>query len=169
MYSGDYYQLMAHYNHWMNEKIYAQCASLGDSIRKEDRRAFFKSIHSTLNHLLAADKIWMGRFTSEPYQAVMGQDLYDSFEELHAERVRIDLKILEWSADLEQEWLNGPFTFVSGIDGKTRTLPAWVLVTQMFNHQTHHRGQLSTLLTQNGLDPGITDIPWLPVLNGISS
>jgi len=34
----------------------------------------------------------------------------------------------------------------------------------MFNHQTHHRGQLTTLLNQMGVDPGVTDIPWLPAL-----
>jgi uncharacterized damage-inducible protein DinB len=34
----------------------------------------------------------------------------------------------------------------------------------MFNHQTHHRGQVTTLLSQLGLDPGITTIPMMPEL-----
>ncbi len=51
------------------------------------------------------------------------------------------------------------------VDGATRTLPRWVMVTQMFNHQTHHRGQATTLLKQLGAEPGITDIPWLPALH----
>ena len=55
-------------------------------------------------------------------------------------------------------------TFTSVIDGVTRSLPRWVMVTQMFNHQTHHRGQATTLLKQLGAEPGITDIPWLPAL-----
>ena len=46
-------------------------------------------------------------------------------------------------------------------------LPTWVLVTHMFNHQTHHRGQLTTLLSRLGYNPGVTDIPWLPCLNAI--
>jgi uncharacterized damage-inducible protein DinB len=43
-------------------------------------------------------------------------------------------------------------------------LPRWVLVTYMFNHATHHRGQLTTLMKQLGIDPGVTDLPWLPAL-----
>ena len=43
-----------------------------------------------------------------------------------------------------------------------RTVPHWVLVTHMFNHQTHHRGQATTLLSQLGLDVGATDLPFMP-------
>jgi cytochrome c551/c552 len=41
--------------------------------------------------------------------------------------------------------------------------PRWLCVTQMFNHQTHHRGQVTTLLKQAGIDPGVTDMPWAPL------
>jgi uncharacterized damage-inducible protein DinB len=58
-----YYQLMADYNHWMNQKLYAICAEIPDEKRKEDLGAFFQSIHGTLNHLLYGDRAWMGRFT----------------------------------------------------------------------------------------------------------
>jgi uncharacterized damage-inducible protein DinB len=54
---------LARYNRWMNEKTYAAAAMLTDEERKCDRGAFFKSIHATLNHILLADRIWMGRFT----------------------------------------------------------------------------------------------------------
>jgi uncharacterized damage-inducible protein DinB len=40
-------------------------------------------------------------------------------------------------------------------------LPLWVTITHFFNHQTHHRGQLSTLLSQAGLNFGATDLPWI--------
>lgn len=79
-----------------------------------------------------------------------------------------DLQIIEWSKSLNLEWLNQDFKYISGVDGKTRILPTWVLVTHMFNHQTHHRGQLTTLLSQLGYNPGITDLPFLPWLNAIS-
>jgi uncharacterized damage-inducible protein DinB len=36
-----------------------------------------------------------------------------------------------------------------------------VLVTHMFSHQTHHRGQVTTLLSQMGLDMGSTDLPFM--------
>lgn len=161
----DHYQLLAQYNRWMNEKLYAVCAELSDAERKRDLGAFFGSLHRTLNHLLFGDLAWMGRFTNRPFQAPdMGADLYEEFDALRAERQRMDAGIEAWAERLDPEWLSAPFTYTSGVDGNTRTLPAWVLVSHMFNHQTHHRGQASTLIHQLGHDPGITDIPWLPAL-----
>lgn len=60
------------------------------------------------------------------------------------------------------QWLAEPITYTSKIDGKTRTVQKWILVTHMFNHQTHHRGQVTTLLSQMGFDVGSTDIPFMP-------
>lgn len=170
MYPNTYPLLMAQYNQWMNEKLYTLCAAMSDAERRADRGAFFKSIHGTFNHLLYGDKMWIGRFDGNPFtSAKVGQDLYATFEEMHADRVITDQRILDWAAHVDPEWLQNPFTFVSGIDGKSRTFPAHVLVTQMFNHQTHHRGQITTLLMQMGIDPGVTDIPWLPQLGGATS
>lgn len=162
---GNYYELMAEYNHWMNQKLYALCAEIPDEIRKQDRGAFFQSIHGTLNHLLFGDRVWLGRFTGQPFAARIGQELYANFAELRLEREKTDLQLLSWTKTLTDNWLHHSFQYTSGVDKKTRTLPTWVLVTHMFNHQTHHRGQLTTVLSQLGYDPGITDLPWLPGLN----
>ncbi|MBE9171114.1 damage-inducible protein DinB [Pleurocapsales cyanobacterium LEGE 06147] len=160
-----YYETMAQYNYWMNKKIYAICAEISDEKRKENLGAFFKSIHGTLNHLLYGDKAWMGRFLGQPFFVPdMGQYMYANFEQLRQEREVSDLKIIEWTKNLSSEWLEQPFEYTSNVDAKTRILPTWVLVTHMFNHQTHHRGQLTTLLSQLGYDPGVTDLPWLPGL-----
>ncbi|MGF1490321.1 MAG: DinB family protein [Prochloraceae cyanobacterium] len=165
MYDRNYYEMMANYNQWMNQKLYKICAEIPDEKRKEDRGAFFKSIHGTLNHLLYGDRAWMGRFINEPFSVTkIGQELYSDFDRLQKEREKTDLEIVKWSKNITAEWLEKPFEYTSSVDGKTRILPTWVLVTHMFNHQTHHRGQLTTLLSQLGYDPGITDIPWLPSL-----
>lgn len=166
MYDGSYYQLMAEYNLWMNQKIYAICAYIPDQKRKQDLGAFFKSIHGTLNHLLYGDKAWMGRFTNQPFiTTAIAQELYSDFDALKIERENIDREILEWSKHLAPEWLSQEFAYTSNVDGSTRRLPSWILVTHMFNHQTHHRGQVTTLIKQQGYDLGSTDIPWLPILN----
>lgn len=128
--------------------------------------AFFKSLHGTLNHLLYGDKAWMGRFTGRSLEGLkIGVDLYADFDSLRRDRERMDKEILEWASNLNPTWLASTFEFSSMVDGKTRRLPAWVLVTHMFNHQTHHRGQLTTLLKQLGYEPGITDIPFMPEFN----
>lgn len=163
MYQGNYYLLMAEYNQWMNQKLYAVCATIPDEKRKADVGAFFKSIHSTFNHLLWGDRAWLRRFAAHSSPITpLGEDIYTDFKELQAEREKIDELILVWAKALREDWLAQPLEFKSMIDGKTRKAPSWVFVTQMFNHQTHHRGQITTLIKQFGYEPGVTDIPWLP-------
>lgn len=149
----------------MNQKIYAICAEISNAKRNEDLGAFFKSIDGTLNHILVADRIWLGRFTQKPFVSKLNDVLYSDFDELRRERDRTDQDILNWSEQLTSEWLEAPFTYTT-ITTPTKhvTRPAWLLVTHFFNHQTHHRGQLTTLLNQLGYDPGITDLPYMPTL-----
>lgn len=156
------YRTFARYNQWMNQKVYEVCAGIDDSARRRDRGAFFRSIHGTLNHLLFGDRTWMGRFTGRRYPvAPMGVDLYEDFEELRAARTAMDEDILAWTASLTGGWLAEPLTWTSGVDGIVRTRPRWLLASHLFNHQTHHRGQLTTLLSQLGHDVGSTDLPWM--------
>jgi uncharacterized damage-inducible protein DinB len=166
MYQGQSWQLLADYNAWMNERVYAVCASLTDEERKRDRGAFFKSIHSTLNHILWADRVWMTRLAGKSYspQTPLGTDLFADFGELTAARLALDAEICEWAATLTEAKLQAPYHFVSQVLKVTRVQPTWTFVTHMFNHQTHHRGQLTTLLTQAGIDYGVTDVLLMPQL-----
>jgi uncharacterized damage-inducible protein DinB len=153
----------ARYNAWMNERIYAICSSIPDAERKRDVGAFFKSIHGTLNHLLLADRIWMGRFTANPFTASsLAQELYADFAELRDERGRMDRAISEWSAALTEAELGRDLEYMSIVNPQPRRTPLGLAVAHFFNHQTHHRGQLTTLLMQRGIDPGVTDLLWLP-------
>ena len=169
MITQQYVQTMARYNQWMNQKIYAACERLTDEERKADCGAFFKSIHSTLNHLLWGDGMWLGRFTegtslAKAYPKVaIGTDLHDDWTALKAARERMDQDILMWANALNADWLAGDFSWYSGLTKSTRTRPAWLLVTHLFNHQTHHRGQITTLLSQRGIDPGDTDLMLMPL------
>jgi uncharacterized damage-inducible protein DinB len=165
MQNCDYYETMAQYNYWMNQKLYATCSTIPDDKRREDLGAFFKSIHGTLNHILVGDLIWLGRFTHNPFVAKLDQNLYNDFEELQQARDRTDQDIITWASQLSADWLNHPFVYTSVSQPvKSHTRPAWLLVTHFFNHQTHHRGQVTTLLSQLGYDLGVTDLPYMPGL-----
>ncbi len=169
MIAPEYVRTMAAYNHWMNGKIYAACERLDDDERKADRGAFFKSIHATLNHLLWADYIWLGRFTQhtpleKPYPKVaLGSELHSDWLSLKAARDVMDADIIAWAASLETNWLTDDFSWYSGLKKSTRSRPAWLLVTHLFNHQTHHRGQVTTLLSQREIDLGDTDLMMMPL------
>ena len=163
MISPAHIQLMATYSQWMNDKLYETCAQLSDEQRRVDLSAFFGSIHLTLNHILHGDKMFLSRFEglNEDF-APLGTDLFPNFEDLKQEREVTDERVLAWANTVNETWLGESLTYTSISDGKTRTIEHWVLVTHMFDHGTHHRGQITTLLSQLGLDVGQTDIPFMP-------
>ena len=163
MISVEYCQLLARYNRWMNERLYAAAAEGSDEERRRDRGAFFGSIHRTLNHILWGDRIWLGRFTGTPCTVTpYGIDMYSRFEVLAKERERTDTEILAWAGALGPEWLATTLEYRGSADGRLRELPSWIAAAQLFQHAAHHRGQLTTLLKQSGKDIGVTDLQGLP-------
>lgn len=172
MITPEYAQLLTRYNRWMNGKVYVAADTLSDDARKADRGAFFKSLHSTLNHLVWGDAMWLGRFTKgtsqeRPMPAVSaGTDMYDDWRELKIARNELDDALDVWVSTLDQVWLSGDFSWYSGITRTTRSGPVWQSVVHMFNHQTHHRGQVTTLLSQYGIDVGATDLMMMPRSDG---
>ena len=163
MVDRDYCLLMGRYNRWMNERLYALLAEFDDAASKEDRGAFFGSMHGTLNHILWGDRMWLGRFTDAPCDCpAFGAAMYGDFAQLAREREATDRAILEWAGSVTPAWLDGALVYTSKVDGRRRELSRTVAVIHLFNHATHHRGQLTTLIRQTGRDPGVTDLPWLP-------
>lgn len=165
MVTPDYVRLFARYNRWQNKSLYNAAGSLSDAARKEQRGAFFGSIHATLNHLLWADQIWMSRLAGLPGPAAsIAQSVaqYPDWDELVAERLRFDAVIRDWADGLRSEDLGGEVVWYSGAIGREVRKPRWQTVVQLFNHQTHHRGQVHCLLTQLGAKPEATDIPFMP-------
>ena len=163
MISVEYCQLLARYNRWMNERLYAAVSGFSEAERTRDRGAFFGSMHRTLNHILWADQAWLARFMAQPYAVpAFGADRYTDFAELTREREATDTAILAWAGQLTPAWLDGVLEYRAASDGRLRRLATWIAVTHLFQHATHHRGQLTTLIKQAGGEPGVTDLPWLP-------
>jgi uncharacterized damage-inducible protein DinB len=158
MITSPYCVAMAEYNAWMNAKMYSLCESLSDAVRKKDHQAFFRSIHGTLHHILVCDLTFLSSFSGEtPFVAGEG-DLQEDFNQLRRRRGAVDLQLLQWSRRVSDGWLNTPSTYTHHEDGVARNVTQGFWVVHMFNHQTHHRGQITTLLTQLGHDIGSTDL-----------
>ena len=163
MITADYCLLMARYNRWMNERLYAAVATLPEAERRRDRGAFFGSIQRTLSHLVWADRMWLARFGRGAYsEPAYGADLYADFEVLKRNRETADQEILAWAGQISPAWLESDLEYTRKSDGRTVALAGWVAATHLFNHATHHRGQVTTLMKQAGVDPGVTDLPWMP-------
>ena len=162
MQGHEYFQKLAQYNRWMNERIYEVCGQISDGERKKDCGAFFRSIHGTLNHLLLGDRFWLGQFKGRPFAVrSLDQELYSEFDALRRERKQTDAELITWTDSLTDEKLASAFTLRLPGD-QERIFPLWFLALHSFNHETHHRGQLTTLLTQRGHEPGVTDLLFLP-------
>lgn len=160
----DWVRLMAAYNAEMNRRLYAAADRLTDAQRREDRGAFFGSVHGTLSHLVWADRMWMHRFDGwpAPQGGIKGSTaLIPDWDALKAGRAEADAAISAWAARLDPAWLGGILTWFSGASGREMMRPRWIVVTHLFNHQTHHRGQVHALLTGFGEKTGDTDLPFI--------
>ncbi|MEM9030535.1 MAG: DinB family protein [Pseudomonadota bacterium] len=161
-----YVRKMSQYSAWQNRSLYAAARTLSHDDRMVDRGAFFGSIHATLSHVLWGDQAWMRRFaqTPEPRGKTISEALtaYATWDQLERDRFDFDAVIADWAETLQADWLEGDLTWVSAAEGQELTRPKWVLVTHMFNHQTHHRGQVHAMLTAAGARPEKTDIPFMP-------
>lgn len=163
-------QLLAQYNQWMNRNLYTCAAQLSRAALMQERGAFFGSIFGTLNHLAVADTLWLKRFASHPVGAValqplldapmpqrLDQPLFDELDGLARYREWLDGLTLEFIGKLD-EGAFGQSLGYNSIRGIPATHSLHALLLHFFNHQTHHRGQVTTLLMQAGIDPGVTDL-----------
>ena len=164
MITPSYVRTLAAYNALMNGQVFDAAAGLEDAVRRADRGAFWGSIHGTLNHLLWGDHMWMARFADWPRPNVAiaeSGNWYTDFDALRAARNETDAGITGWAAGLSADWLAGDLSWFSMAAGRSLTHARDFLVMHLFNHQTHHRGQATALLTAAGADPGVTDLPFL--------
>lgn len=161
----DYALTMARYNLWQNDSLTEAAGTLSPEERQKDRGAFFGSITGTLSHLLWADRTWLGRFTDRPLPGIgipESTGLIGDWQVYLAERRQLDRQILEWAKQLPAAWFQGDICWFSGAASRRITLPKAMAILQMFNHQTHHRGQIHAMLTAAGVRPQATDIPFMP-------
>ena len=144
--------LMAGFNAWVNGRVYDSVALLADDAYRLDRKAFFGSIHNTLNHLLVVDRLWIGRIRGVAAEIrSLEQILHDDFESLRNARIEEDRQFAGLIEGLSDAALHAPVVYrrILG-DGEQATRCDRILLT-LFNHQTHHRGQVHAMLTQDGI------------------
>jgi len=166
----EYLQRMARYNRWMNRKLFEKTALLPAEAVRKNRHAFFASLLGTLNHIMVADLLWLRRFAADksckeslagladfPTPASLRDILFPDFSEFADARERLDNLILDFSRLWTDKLLATPIRY-RNMAGEKHERELGPLLQHFFNHQTHHRGQATTLLFQAGIDPGPTDL-----------
>ena len=162
-----HFQMFADYNRWANERVYEACATLSGEDYRADMGAFFGSAERTLNHLLAADRIWLKRFTGEG-EAPTGLDavLFEDFAELRAAREAEDRRIIDWLNGLQEAELSRIISYTPISTPTKVELRLGPILAHVFNHQTHHRGQVHTILTSLGKPSIAIDLVYFVLADG---
>ncbi|MEH6652083.1 MAG: DinB family protein [Motiliproteus sp.] len=166
-----HFLLLADYNLRMNNQLFDAARTLTADEVCSDMGAFFDSILGTLNHLIVGDLIWLSRFSSHsdrytsllqlselPVPQSLDHQVYPSLELLSVARTRVDSSIRQWLlTEVDESDFIKPLTY-KNTKGVVSERNFAELVVHLFNHQTHHRGQITTLLNQRGVDAGVTDL-----------
>ncbi len=156
----EHFRLLAGFNRWANGRIYDAVAALGEADYYETRAcAFFGSIHGTLNHLLVVDLLWFGRLAGAvPAISRLDEILHDDLAGLRAAREVEDQRIVELLQGLEEADLTKDCRFTLISEPGERVMQPQVMLATVFNHQTHHRGQVHAMLKEAGAEPPALDL-----------
>ena len=151
----------AKYNAWANMRIYNAARQLSHGRRKKNRRGFFMSIHNTLNHILLADLIYRERLERKPTTfTALDEVLHDDFDALESAQRANDIWYVGYADALDPAQLDGELSFQAvGMDEpEFFSLPLRLCLTNLFQHQIHHRGQVHHMISHAGIDPPPMDV-----------
>jgi len=164
-----HFSFMARFNAWVNEKLYACVAELDEAKYRADSGLFFGSIHATLNHLLVVDRLWTGRVQGiDRGVRSLDQILYDDLPALQAGRRQEDADMIALMDRLTDAELQSYKRYWSADRTKQMETKVWDMLTGMFNHQTHHRGQIYAVLLQQGMTLPDIDVIYYLIETGQS-
>lgn len=157
-----HFTMLARYNLWATQKLYAHVDALSEDEYRRDAGLFFKSVHGTLNHLLVGEhRLWFPRF-ADGVSPTLRLD-----EEVEPDRAKLKQALLagarRWEPfldTLDSNRFAGPLDYVS-TNGVPRSLPFSATLAHVFNHGTHHRGQITAAITAMGHACPELDLVWM--------
>lgn len=155
----DYFRTLARYNGWANTRLYDACAKLPEAELRAPRPAFFGSILNTLNHILVTDRIWLARIEGVPSGIrALDQVLFEEFDALRAAREAEDARIIALVDGMGPDRLDDVLVYRTMVNPAEVRTPMSLVLGHIFNHQTHHRGQVHDMLCQTAVPPPPLDL-----------
>ncbi|ADZ70813.1 DinB family protein [Polymorphum gilvum] len=154
-----YMRMMAGYNHWANTRLLEDCTGLSDEEYHRNLAAYYRSIHGTLDHLLLADMIWLVRLYGEGEAFdTFDMTLTEDLASLKAERDILDARLIAYIDQVTEGELLQPIRYRTILNPVVIQQPIGAALVHVFNHQTHHRGQVHAFLTMLGRKPRALDL-----------
>jgi uncharacterized damage-inducible protein DinB len=153
-----HFQTLARYNRVANERLFEACSKLDAAEYGKLRKGSFGSIHALLNHIMLGDRIWMARFEGAGRTTPkLNTVLYQEFSDLWDARKVEDARIEGFFAGLKKDALGRSLQYTNSL-GKDCVDDMTVSISHLFNHQTHHRGQVHVMLSQTEVPPPSLDL-----------
>ncbi len=165
------FRMLSLYNQRINTQLMDCCLTLPSDIIEKETDSFFANIISYWNHILFGDLILLGRLASNEIAQLTledftnfpspksPQDIYHSqLSDLAVLRKQLDALIIDYCTNLTEEDCEKFITYTT-TEGDSITKAIADVTQHIFNHQTHHRGQLTCVLSQFGVDYGCMDLP----------
>lgn len=162
---------MSLYNQRINTQLIQCCQALPTSILKKETHSFFTNIVSYWNHLLFGDLILLKRLALNNVAQLSMDDFgdfpspnspndiyYQDLLDIVDLRKRVDALIIRYCQNLSDKDCE-QFISYTTTEGEQITKAVSDVTQHIFNHQTHHRGQLTCVLSQFGVDYGCMDLP----------
>jgi uncharacterized damage-inducible protein DinB len=165
--------LYADYNAQTNEKVLELLETLPEEKITENSGVYYTSILGILNHLLISDVIWFkfiiekfsetAHFASAMPQFILTdwkEIIWKTLAEYKPVRLAFDRTIKEIIEAIPENTYETIFNRKNHLGTETR-IKAWIAYMHIFNHHTHHRGQIATILDQLNIDNDYSNILWL--------
>ncbi|PLX36703.1 MAG: damage-inducible protein DinB [Hyphomicrobiales bacterium] len=154
-----FFLMQAQYNAWANGIIYEASAELSEEEYHRDIGAYFRSVHGTLNHMYAADMVWLARFSNEGEILTSVDDiLFEDLADLREARVVLDERILSLVQQMTDVDFERPILFRTTRRPVLVEKPLLAAMAHFFTHHAHHRGQIHAFLRQLGYKPAPIDM-----------
>ncbi|MDJ0943835.1 MAG: DinB family protein [Kiloniellales bacterium] len=149
----------AKFNAWANRRLFEAAAALSEAdYLRTCPAAYFGSLHGTLNHLLLVDQLWIGRAEgADPGFRGLDQILHADLRALRRVRETEDLRLIAFAERQSAADLTREISYRS-LAGESYSTPLHRILRNLFNHQTHHRGQAHALIKDAGVDPPALDM-----------
>lgn len=145
----NHFVVQSDYQHWANEVLFTTLDHFQPDVIDSDQGLFFNSIHHTVDHMLLVSQVWQARLQNEPltvnYKSISTPD----WRELKLALRRETRKLQNWLEAQPVEFFDTQIVY-TGSEGKTHTMWVRDVLTHLFTHYAHHRGQVSAVATRLG-------------------
>jgi uncharacterized damage-inducible protein DinB len=144
------------YNYWARDRQLESCRSLTSEQFLRPLGNSFSSLRDTLAHLVGAEWIWLERWLGRERRALPAAGDFPTLDAVVQRWNEVESGMRGYLNQLSDPAIGRPLTY-RNLKGETWTYPLWQTLFHLVNHQTYHRGEVTTLLRQLGAQPAAID------------